>query len=455
MRVAWIAIFLLLPVPSVQALELADGLRLTVPPDGVKCVDIVLPDHLGSFEPGPRAYLVTADAPWGNLRELEVTTDENNTVVVPLCLFSSGVANGSCADYAVTLATLDGKARKSFAGGACVSGIEGAGLGEGGTGEVLNGELSLFALVFQPATLYGGGGTLTLQVQSEASLALRLEAEGLEPAQQTVSLSPETPRLTLNYTASSPGEVRVRATIQGCQGRFCEQQATARVLAGDPPSRAGFTTSLFPLSLSAKAGDTVSYELAIENYGDAAPFEVSLLLPAGVSSPFQPQQLALAKGERTSLAFEVTATGSEFYEIVAEVASRGNAKKKTAFLAVDEQVADARRQLERVAENNPAGLPEAQQSFDSWYASYQFTPLGEGLDDYSSLQEELEVSAALPEGPAPQPRESPPAQPIPAPQEFPLLLAVGAGAVVAVLLAFVLLRRRKPARQLDVPPLEQ
>ncbi|MBI4021132.1 MAG: hypothetical protein HY369_02730 [Candidatus Aenigmarchaeota archaeon] len=441
-------IIALLLLPSVQALQIADGLFFTLPPESIACVEMTLPDDAGIFLAGAASYNITSDAVWGDLTQQLVTTDENNTVTVPICFSSFGVAAGECAPpHTITIHAP--QASKSFSGGVCVSLFGDVDISpEGGEpGDVLNSEADLFDIGFATTTLYvqaGQPAQLTLLAESYANLTLEVTAQGLTPGFQTVALSADQPFASLNFTASAPGAKLVTANVAGCAASLCSKTATAEVIATDADP-VGFTATLFPLSINVKDPGPVQYELTIENFGDPQDFTISLVLEDGLTSGFQSQVVTVAGQEAVS--FEVTPLEpTAFYEVVVLVTPEtGSVKKKVAYLSTDEFVTDA--------EN--AASPELQNKVDAWYATYATTPYGDDLEEYVSLQDAL--AAAVQDVPqeTPAPGPLPPPPPVDQGQPFPIGLIAGAGvAAVVVVLAVLVMRRRKPA-QIESPELER
>ncbi len=447
-------------LPQASALQAGESLYISLPPEQVQCVQFQLPDDSGVFTSGLFDYELRSTAEWGDLTEQTVTTDENNTVRVPMCFSSFGRSEGECSrTYSVSIASPDLDVSRSFGGGVCVSSIPDIDFVPASQDppenpmDALNDNADIFSIGFLQEVVYtdSGEATLALLAESYASVTLDIFAEGLDPENMAVELSPKNPKQSIEFTKQGTGSVVVKARIRGCSGSHCYGEASAEVREKAGTELVGFSLSLLPRSLNVKRLDPVKYELVITNYGQEAEFKVELALPEGMESPFSSQSLSIDGSE--SIRFEVTPQKeSAQYQLLAKVTSLGNSKQATAYLSTNELLTDALREAEEVKRQNPDASGEVDEQLDSWYESYKSKAYGEELEEYEGFKSALE-SMKPPTDQENQTRQTPaPSQPLPEeePADYTVLI-ITALVLAAVAVWAVVIRKRSGRKEASVP----
>lgn len=446
-RLSFTVILLFAIAPAVSAIPLGENMFIALPEESVTCIDIFLPDSMGLYSPGLRDFLIESNAaPWGDITEQIVTTDENNTVKVPLCFSSFGRTDGDCSDtYTLSLQVPATGTSKDFQGGVCVSQFPDVDTGvplDGNPQELLNKHIDLFDLSFSnPVQIIGDGETaeFTLLVQSHADIVLDLHATGLIPTTQTISLGHDDPTESLAFQGTQERPVSVTATIRDCP-ISCTKITSGEIKIGED-DRTGYAISLFPENLNVKVLEPVTYQLVINNFEEEKEFHVDLVLPLGVQSGFQSQTVSVS-GEHL-LSFEVVPESPSSLYFITMIVSAGEQSKTTsASLSTNELLTDALREGDVVKQSNPEAADQVDDAIDSWYQSYKDAPYGSELEEYAALQEELNGLQGEPptQEPTPQPLPPPPVQQPVAP-DYTLFIIIGVIAAVIVLLAVVALKR--------------
>jgi len=455
---------LLLPaLPMAQALQLGENLYISLPPETVQCIDILLPDSAGVFVPGLVDYELYSDTNWGDLTEQVVTTDENNTVKIPLCFSSFGRKEGDCSNtYSLSVSAPSLGAAKTFGGGACVSKFPDVDYAAPEEGEspmdVLNNNADIFAIAFKAPVQYAEPGeekTFTLLLESYADITLDLSAKGLTPKLSEVSLSPENSKTSIDFKSAGAEEVSITAKIRNCEGSFCTKQAKGEVKpSGESP--AGFSVNLFPVDLNVKNLDPVKYELIITNFGEEREFEIEFIYSEGMLTSFQDQALSF-EGEKT-IEFEITPKEeSTLYQFTMFITSSGDTKYASATLTTNELLTDTMREAEHIKQENPEASEFVEAQLDSWYETYKSKEYGKELGDYTELKNNLESVKPAPE----ENQTHEPAEPIPEPEEensaflYILYTAAASVIVIAVLAIFFLRKKSRGKKEVEVAELEQ
>ncbi len=111
---------------SVQALPTSGNLYISIPNSTVKCANIVLPDDGGYFGLGSVDYVLTMTPDprdtWSDLSYQRVTTDENNTVIIPVCFSSVGRQLGNCSEpFTIHISAPAVGVDRVWHGGVCAS----------------------------------------------------------------------------------------------------------------------------------------------------------------------------------------------------------------------------------------------------------------------------------------------------------------------------------------------
>lgn len=450
-------------IPSVHALQLANGLYFSMPENSVRCITILLPDNLGVFLRGEREYKISSTATWGDITQQVVRTDENNTVLVPLCISSVGRSDGSCAPpYTITVSLPETGASQSYAGGVCVNRLPDVEIVPPSQGQppnpqtILNSNADIFDISFQNPSVYIGQGEtahLALAVESYANVILDLTTADAVPSSTSVMLSPSNPRTSVNYTRPAPGHITVTGRIHGCSGTFCTKQATADVFQGQQLDTSGFAVTIFPLSLNVRDLSPVRYQITVTNYGEQGDFDIGLSLPEGIQSGFQRQTVSLQPEEARTFEFDaVPLNSTALYEIKAIVSARGTSRQASAYLSTNELLTDAVRLGDAVIASNPSATGQVNTQLDSWYSTYRSSSYGNELDDYGRLQNSLNN---LSHSPPPDNRTPlPPPPPPPQRQDNTLLISVIAIVIVIAVITVFFLRKRKP-KEIEVEEIER
>lgn len=440
---------LLLSIPYASAIPLAgENIYISLPPESSQCIDIRIPDDLGAIPSGLHTYNIQSNAQWGDITEQEITTDENNSVRVPLCFLSFGKKIGECSpSYSLSIVEKSLNIAKSFEGAVCISEFADvdypAAKGDNPK-EVINTNADMFDIAFKNPVSYvlpEEQGTFTVLLESYAKVTLELSSQTLLPERKTIVLSKENPNAAVEFTAQNEGEVSITAAIQGCQGNFCSKKATGEVKTLQTLNLTGFSVEIFPRSLDVKNLDPIKYQLIITNYEKEDAFTVDLILPEGLKTNFQKQVLSISQ-EKT-IEFEVIPTNaSTLYLMTAIVAAGKNAKTVSSVLSTNELLTDASRAAGEKKEENPERSEEIDKSLESWYESYKTKEYGEDVvNDYEKFQESLkEIQEPVPDRPSVE-------SPIETPQDNNIIFIIAIVGVVVAILVVVMIK--KPKSQKD------
>lgn len=420
-----LASFPIFPIMS-KALPTSGSLYISIPNASVKCANLILPDDGGYFGPGAVDYIITMVPPdpeknWGGITEQIVTTDYNNTVVVPLCFSSINHPIGNCSrPFVIRLSAPSISLDRTWDAGMCSSkyadfdtGAPAIGTKSGSItpADPLTGldNADIFSIGFSVAKKYikpGETAEFTLWLQSQAELELNLTVKGeggikVNPARASLTTSADDSLHDINFTAGPMTEEKtysftVTARARNCgSGSMCARQARAELVVGQQePKIDGFLVSIFPENINVKDMGDVIYRIVVNNFGDNDDeFSFGASLPDGVQSTFAPTTLTVPADEYRTMTFTVTPTEqSQSYELDFTVtSSSGVTKPVTSYLSTNEQLTDARRSLEAIEQlGDSQTYGQAVDDVGKWYRSYQGSDYGEDLESYSSLQSDLQ-----------------------------------------------------------------
>jgi len=429
-------IFLALVFPiSVSALPSSGGLYLSISNESIKCVNIVLPDDGGYFGRGAVEYLITMtpdpEDTWSDLGYHRVTTDENNTVVRPVCFSSIGKQLGTCANpFTLRISAPSAGVDKTWDGGACASDHEDVdttsmagrgGLGVGaGQPDPLAGldSADIFAMGFSDSILYvtpEEQAEFSLWVQSFANLTIDLSASAqggisLSPRSAVVVTGPGNDFHKLNFTVApvmtdKSGSITIKGIVRDCgSALICTRKSTAEVVVGQTrPELVGFMASVFPENLNVRDLEPLTYRLTVNNMGDTDEFSIDADLPEDLTTTFVPTTITVPFGEYRTITFSVTpGSARSSYELDFSVtSSKDIVKPVTAYLSTNELLTDVQRSMDLIIQNaDPDTFDNANDEMSKWYRSYQDSDYGDDLSGYSSLQSTLQ-DARQPEEPEP------------------------------------------------------
>jgi hypothetical protein len=403
---------------------------MSIPNASVQCANILLPDDAGYFGRGSVDYIITMEPDpyetWSDLSYERVSTDENNTGIIPVCFSSLGKPLGNCSrPFTIRIKADSIGVDKSWSGGACVSryadfdtnvppapGAGQAGEGQTGSGQQVQAPmqgldsvdiLSMGFVEMNKRALSGEPAEFVLYLQSHADLSITLSSQAApgvsitpSSAQATISDGSRFHEMGFNVTAASYGThyFTVTASIEGCSSAsVCTKQAGGELIVGDSvPELAGFTAMVFPENINIRDLEPVTYRLTVTNMGDSDEFSIDASLPAGVQSTFSPTTLTVPSGESRTVTFDVTPESvSSSYELDFSVESgEGIRKPFTAYLSTNEMLTDAMRNMDAISQGpDAAATVQSRQQLDGWYQTYQGSGYGQGLDDYAELQGSL------------------------------------------------------------------
>jgi hypothetical protein len=398
---------LILLIPSASALQLEDNQYFTMPPDEIECIDIVLPDDMGVFGMGKVEYELTstAEREWADLTEEHIVrTDENNTVIFPMCFYSFGRQEGDCSEpYTITISAPSLQLEKRWSGGACVSEFRDVDIG--GVNEspwdAVNRNTDLFDAAFGRPVIYSepdGTVNYELLLESYASITLDLAVQptvlAVTPRQETVTLSIADPQKAVAFSVNAPPQagrydVAIRASMRECDlGGFCVKLARGElVVTEEVPANSGFSVSLFPKNINTKSLFPVSYMFTIQNGDRARAFSTAIILPEGMLSTFTPETTELGPNGKKVIEFKLTPGDvSSFYEIKATATSEGNTKQAVSHMSTNEMLTDAVREANSIS-TDPSTEAQVNDGLDRWIDTYRKSGYGEDLDDYKNLKD--------------------------------------------------------------------
>ncbi len=395
----------------VSALRINDNLYFTISNDSVKCVDIFLPDDAGVFDLGLFEYVITSTSPWGDLTEQIVRTDENNTVLIPICFFGSEWPECQCSNHTITISVPSLGISKTFRGGVCVSSIEDVDIVDDAGGQtpdqVLNTNMDMFSIGFQMPVQHAAPGetvTYRLFAESQADIVLDIIFENSElsviPAQAQAELDSSNPFELFDFNVTAPSQAgsytfTITAAARDCTGNFCTKKARGTLNVGGTPS-AGFSVNLFPKNLNVRELTSVRYEFSIQNFGEPENFTITGNIPQNLATDFRETTLFVGSKKIKSIKFSVTpAASSSLYEItISATGSGNNTKHATAYLSTNEMLTDPQRYANSItgSTDNRSIINNVNNAMNSWQNSYSSNTYGADTGQYSSLQETLGIA---------------------------------------------------------------
>lgn len=462
---------------AAPAAGLQGSMYMSITNNTIKCFEITLPDDAGAIMRGETEYELTMDPPpydtWSDLSQQIIRTDENNTVVVPVCFRSFGREAGDCAKPFSLGISSDKTPVRTSNGGVCVSAYPdidvGKPLKEGeDPAKANNDNADIFSMAFDKPVLYatpGSEASLKLKIESYASMSMEITMDSdvsVSPLRSSLSFSKSSPKRELEFSITAPqeaGEYGIEATgkMSRCSGNYCTKYATATLVVQDSmPELAGFTLTAFPFSLNVKALEPVEYELTLSNQEESATFLLEASLPEGLESDFQPQEVAVAKGEEKTVSFTITPNKVSYFYELKFTAKRGALSKETAaYLSTNEMLTDALREADEI--RSMGG--EVDESLEDFFSKYQSKEYGEELEDYGSLKDSLAKAREQAQQPSDGgivPTPGGPGGQASGGFDLTLIIIIVVIAAGAAIGAFFFLRKRKGGGgEAEVPPLEE
>jgi len=398
-------VFLFVFVPYAQSLQ-QDYLYLSLQNNSFYCVDIIIPDDLGVIEEGitgVHEYIVYCTAgEWADLTEQIVRTDENNTVVIPICFNTWGRQKGECLEnFSMEVyAPLINKSR-IWKGGICVSDfrdIENQEKTEGmSTQDFLNQQKDVFDMEFKKNIVYASPGnttTFTLMVESYANITLDIHLDSsaaITPNFITLRFNETEHKKEINITAyaSQTGTyiINANARIKNCEGIYCEKSTNTRLVITDNiPEHSGFTISLFPENINIKELGPVEYQIYIETGKMPYTIETSLRIPEDMTTDFEEETITIPANGVYYKWFTVTPKNiSKLYEIKVIAKSGNTTKEAISYLSTNEILTDAFRMFETSDKSNRSAL-------DRFISTYRSTLYGNELNAYNNYENSLNAT---------------------------------------------------------------
>lgn len=411
----------LLTFSCAQALPSSGSLFISLPNSSVVCARIVLPDDMGSFQKGKVEYNISMSPPdpeanWGGMTHQSLRTDENNTVIIPICFSSVGRRIGECSkSFTIRITSPQSGLEKTWAGGVCASShldfdtARPVQPGQPADGAEGLGDADVFSMGFLSSQVHATPGqtvAFRLFIESYASLDIDIAAQSsqglsVQPSSRSIRTSPENSFHEIEFNASSqqPGShtLTVTAAARNCgSGSYCTRQAIATLEVGqEQPDLEGFTVSVFPENINVKELRPVAYRLTVSNMGQAREFSIAARLPEGMESTFVPMTVTVPSNDYRSIMFTVTPTSpASTYQLDFSANTSSLSKPATVYLSTDEMLTDAMRSVE-IAEASGSGS-QASQELDRWYRTYAETGYGDDLEGYSGLQASLDAASQQP-----------------------------------------------------------
>jgi hypothetical protein len=398
---------LLLGTGSVHALRLTDGLYFTVAPNSTGEVYFILPDDVGAG-PGKADYFITTVSNWSvDLTEQIVTTEENNTAIIPIKFYSAGKKEGDCSNYTVVISAPSLSLSKTWKGGVCLSKYMDVDISKSGgdAKSVLNSNVDLFSAGFRTYTKNtkpGETAPIEILIQAQASLTIdvTLQSQAFLDKRsfvvQTIQGS-EYKSLVVNVSAASSGnyDIILTAKARNCSLASCTKQSSMRLAVSESEPQEGFAVSLFPENLAIKKLEPVTYSFTLQNnYKEEANFVVDVQKPLDLDSSFLLGNFTVPSLSERTENFTVTPHNSTgFYEIKVRASMNDVEKIASAYLSTNEMVSDVYRNADDVRANaNSSVRANIDTSVKNWYSSYSKSDYGSNITGYSSLQEALDAA---------------------------------------------------------------
>jgi len=401
------AITLILLAGCVHALRLTDGLFFTVTPNSTGEVYFILPDDVGAGQ-GKADYFITTVSDWPvDLTEQTVTTEENNTAIIPIKFYSSGMKEGECSNYTISISAPSLSLSRIWKGGVCLSKYMDADISKkpGDAKSILNNNVDLFSVGFRAYTKSAKPAEATpieVLVQSQASLTIDVTLQSQASLSQKTFVvqtnqSSEYKSLIVNASALYSGnfDIIVTAKARNCSLASCTKQSSMRLAVSSLEPQESFAVSLFPENLAIKKLEPVTYSFTLQNnYKDGVNFIVNVEKPLDLDSSFVLGNFTVPGLSERTENFTVTphnATG--FYEIKVTASSQGMEKIASAYLSTNEMVSDVYRNADDVKVNaNSSAKASIDRNVKNWYNSYSNSEYGSNITGYASLQEALDAA---------------------------------------------------------------
>ena len=405
-------------VPTVAGLQIEDNLFFTIPegeeiPANLRCVDVVFPDDSGDFPTGLETYTLTTNSEWASLSYRIITTDVNNTVIIPICYTKRG--ENLCSDpYVVSILSHTYNLSREFIGGVCVSGYADVdvisdalaqGILDTNTSplDVLNNNVDLFDIGFETEKIHARPGEpviFNLFLESQALLNIDLDVVDsdiqVSPQAQFTTTSSVNSFREFPYSLTSPLSVgeyyfEVEASVRDCDQAFCSKRARAELVVTQSPPDEGFSVKLFPLSLNIRELRPVLYRFTVDNLGPARSFDIDIELSEGLTSTFRPETLDLAENEKETISFTVVPSqGSSQYQITVTASSNGDSKPVTAYLSTNEMLTDIQRYADQASNANPDAAQVIENMVQDYAQDYNDSVYGEDLEQYEDVRQDID-----------------------------------------------------------------
>jgi hypothetical protein len=371
-------------------------------PDSVMCFDIILPDDMGVIIPGKVEYTIllepASEETWASLTEAIVRTDENNTVVIPLCFSTYGKRIGQCSERFTLIIMGNDLPTKTFKGGVCVSelpDIDTEDVGDGSTRDGLS-DTNLFDMDIKKSVKFSVPDmpvNYTVMVQSHADIVLDLtvESKGRVILSKEVDFKEKEYRevnFTLKAKETGTYNFSIVAKVKDCEGSFCVKKRSGQLIVKQYlQEEAGFTISLFPKNLNIKSIEPVEYRLTITNNGmEDDDFLVDLEISENLTTDFQKKTVSVPKGYEKTIIFNVIPQSvSSLFNITAIVTLGDVVKKDTVYLSTNEMLKDALRNMEALDYDKEIVAKD----LNEWYNTYRSSEYGKDLNEYAELSSKL------------------------------------------------------------------
>jgi hypothetical protein len=388
-----------------QALRLTDGLYFTVAPNSTQEVYFIVPDDVGAG-PGKADYFITTSTGWPvDLTRQTVTTEENNTAIIPIRFLSSGKKEGDCSNYTISISAPGLKLSKSWKGGVCLSSYMDVDISDkgGDAKTTLNQNADLFSAGFRTYTKSAKPGEyvpIEIVVQSQASLTIDVTLDSralLDQSSFEVQTGQGSGQKSLVVNASAPGsgsyDITLTAKARGCSLDSCTRQGSMRLLVSASEPQAGFAVFLFPENMDIKSLEPVQYAFTLQNsYKEEANFIVDVQTPPELESSLVLGNYTVpGLSERTVNFTVVPRNQTGFYEIRVRASLNDVEKIASAYLSTNEMVSDVYRSADEAwVVANSSVRAEIDSEVKSWYSSYSKDEYGTNTAGYASLQGALE-----------------------------------------------------------------
>jgi hypothetical protein len=468
-----LVLVLMLMVPVAQALE--DNFFFTIPlgeaPPELRCTNIVLPDDSQNIFPGLEEYTLTTDTDWSSVSYRIITTDENNTVIIPICFARRG--EDLCSDpYVISILSTSTSLLTSYRGGVCVSGysdvdvvsdevVEEALENNESVMDILNDNVDLFDMGFEIETktvLPGEPVSFHLLIESYASLTIDLVVVddpfastaqiAAAPQSTTIVTNANEPLKEITYTATAaPLEegtytFYVVASVRDCELDFCSRGTTATIIVTqNPQDTDSFFVNLFPTSINIRELRPILYSFSIDNQGPTRDFSIFIDLPPELTTTFEPTVLAVGEDEVGRISFTVVPRNvSSFYEFTVTATHEENVKPATAYISTNEMLTDAARAVDVVEQTgNQEQANQANNALNEWFQSYNESQYGQDLHGYAQFRSALQGEENITDGVTP-------ISPVP---DYTLFIVIIVVIIIAVVIVAFMRKRELTLRHVS------